>query len=38
MAQDYCEAPNVGNIKSVSTLPTGSRITVTVHEFKPSKK
>jgi hypothetical protein len=38
MTQDYWEAPNVGNIKSVSVLPTGARITVSLHEFKPGKK
>jgi hypothetical protein len=38
MQQDYWEAPNTGNIKSVSLLPNGVRITVTLHEFKPGTK
>lgn len=32
---DYWEAPKVGNIKNVILLPDGSRVTVTLHEYKP---
>ncbi|HEV7406376.1 MAG TPA: hypothetical protein VGO11_25730 [Chthoniobacteraceae bacterium] len=35
MVQEYWEAPKVGNVKSVISLPSGTRVTMTLHEFKP---
>jgi hypothetical protein len=37
LEEDYWEAPKVGNVKSVSLLPDGSRMTITLHEFKPGQ-
>jgi hypothetical protein len=38
MVQEYWEAPKVGNVKSIIALPSGSRVTITLHEFKPGQE
>lgn len=35
MVQEYWEAPKVGNVKSILSMPSGTRVTLTLHEFTP---
>ncbi len=35
--EDYWEAPKVGNVKSVVVYPDGSKMTLTLREFRPGK-
>ncbi len=37
MVEEYWEAPKVGNVKSIITFPSGTRVTLTLHEFTPGQ-
>lgn len=37
ITEDYWQAPDVGDLKSINVLGDGRKVTVTLNEFKPGK-